>query len=387
MAYTIQQLITQYIFPNLTLVAGQQGVKHEFTAINHGEILDRTDDFHAGELLFTPGYGLQNEEQHLHLIDQLVQRDVRGLVIQLGRYLNHVPPYLCTKANELGFPVLTLSADVTLPMIIQALAPLLSSEETQTWNTVVLKQANEFLERVLKQDAHALFSGQSNHLVRILLLEPGNYASVTEEKWRECFSQILSFLQANCYYCKWSALPGNKYVFLVAHSPEHSPSVIYRLHLKFVSFFEAYGTNYFLGNEYLSWPNRLNLSLLRAANGLTALHEAKAKRGVCTYESIRFISMLSYLRQDSSSIILENQALQQVLNYDKLNRTSYADTLRIYLATSCNIARTAKVLFIHRHTMIKRLEKIAAISGIKLEDYYARIHMSIALMFHDYFAY
>ena len=37
--------------------------------------------------------------------------------------------------------------------------------------------------------------------------------------------------------------------------------------------------------------------------------------------------------------------------------------------------------------MIKRLEKITAISGIKLEDYYARIHMSIALMFHDYFIY
>ena len=35
--------------------------------------------------------------------------------------------------------------------------------------------------------------------------------------------------------------------------------------------------------------------------------------------------------------------------------------------------------------MIKRLEKIEAISGMKLEDYYARLHMSIAIMFHDYF--
>ena len=387
MACTIQELISQCVFPDLNLIAGQNGIGNVVTAINYKDVFDGAEDFRPGELLFTSGYGLRDEGTLSSLITMLCQCDTRGLVVQTGRYVEHIPQKLIDEADRLGFPLLTLPIRIPFSDIVQTLAPLLSPQGDQTWKTAALKQAHVFLEEVLRSDGHMFFPQSGNQIVRILLLEPGNYTSAAEEKWNECFAQILSFLQANCYFCRWRKLSGNKHVFLVAHPPEHSPSVIYRLHLKFVAFFESYGTNYFLGNEYLSAPEQLNSALLRAENGLTALREVKAKRGVCTYESIRFIYMLSYLKQNSSSIILENQALQQVLHYEKLNRTSYADTLRIYLSTSCNIAKTSKILFIHRHTMIKRLEKITAISGIKLEDYYARIHMSIALMFHDYFIY
>jgi DNA-binding PucR family transcriptional regulator len=49
--------------------------------------------------------------------------------------------------------------------------------------------------------------------------------------------------------------------------------------------------------------------------------------------------------------------------------------------------QTARQLFLHRHTLINRLEKIEEISDLHLDDYYSRLYMSIALLLHDYFVY
>lgn len=385
MVFTIQDFVNQHIFSDLKLLAGQKGLRNEITAINSVDILDDLTILHPKELVFTAGYGLQNEKKHVRLIEKLSRREISGLVIQTGRYLDHIPLYLIVLANEYNLPLFSLPASVTLPEIIQKLLPQLNSNQNQEQHENVLKQTIRFLEQNVEKHEQELFPGREDQVVRVFFLEANNYTSVEQNKWEESFSQILSFIQANSYLCLWHKLPEHQYVFLVAHSPEHSPSMMYQLHLKLVYFAGTYGTNYLIGNDFLTSPEYLNLVMMRAAESLNTLHQVKAKRGTCTFDSIYFIIMLSYLRQDSSSVILENSALQQLLKYDKLHKTSYTDTLRLYLASSCNIAKTAKILYIHRHTMIKRLEKISTISGMKLEDYYARLHMSIAIMFHDYF--
>ena len=127
--------------------------------------------------------------------------------------------------------------------------------------------------------------------------------------------------------------------------------------------------------------------LEHAADALNTLHLVQARRGVCPYCNTKFIRMLGQLHRKDSSVVLDNQSLQLLLSYDKINNTNYVQTLRIYLANSCNVTQTARQLFVHRHTLLKRLEKICQIGQVDLDDYYTRVHMSITLLFHDYFVY
>ena len=99
------------------------------------------------------------------------------------------------------------------------------------------------MEQSVEEYKRPLFWEREDQVVRVFFLEQNNYASVDERKWEESFSQILSFIQANSYLCLWHKLPEHQYIFLVAHSPEHSPSMMYLLHLKLVYFAGAYGTN------------------------------------------------------------------------------------------------------------------------------------------------
>ena len=53
---------------------------------------------------------------------------------------------------------------------------------------------------------------------------------------------------------------------------------------------------------------------------------------------------------------------------DKDKGTEYMKTLRIYLDNQCNVMQTSKQLFIHRSTVLYRLDKIKQILGSDLKD-------------------
>ena len=386
MYFTVHDLVTKNIFPDLRIAAGIGGIDNKITSLNSTDILHDPGCFQAGELIFTTGYDFLDELKYTRFLPELAAREIAGLVLQTGRYQSAPPSYFVFLANQLNIPLLTISDNIPFPNILNTLIPLINSDNTPSWSTTLISKAKSFFERCAKEHYSDLFCSDRSQLIRLILIESESYKEVSETKWKDACTQVRSFIQANTYFYKYEELSTGHFAFVVAHEPEDSPSMMYRLHLKFISLSEKSGINFLLGNDYYLVPEQLNVTLQRAAEGLNTLHLLKAKRGVCTYESIQFIRMLSYFRLDESSIFMENQAFKLLHNYDTENGTEYMNTLRIYMSSNCNIARTAKLLFIHRNTLINRLERIGAISGIRLEDYYARIHIMVALMFHDYFS-
>ena len=387
MALTVQSLIGQRVFPSLKLVAGQKGGDNKICWVNNMDIIRSPDTLQPGELLFTTGYGLNDQVSYHDLIAQLSRREVSGLVIQTGTFLDIIPPYLVEQADSLGFPLMTMPDTIGFSEILHVMMPMFSPSQQQGWDDAAMKQAYSFLTQIITSNPEAVFPDHEDQSVQLMLLEAMNYSNTDERQWKETFSQIRSYIQSHSRMCMYYELPQHRYVFFSTHSPEISQAMLYELNIKLTLLSEANGANYYMGTEYLRSPERLFVQLQHAVEGLSTLRQIKARRGVCSYQSIRFIKMLGNLHMNDSSVVLDNQALQLLLSYDKTNSTNYVQTQRIYLSSSCNMTRTANQLFIHRHTLIKRLSKITAICGLDLEDYYTRIYMSIALMFHDYFIY
>ncbi|WMJ83987.1 PucR family transcriptional regulator [Oscillospiraceae bacterium LTW-04] len=388
MAFTIQDLINQRVFPNVKLQAGHKGSKNEIHWINIMEILDAPESVQPGELLFSTGCGLQQQDQHEDLIARLAKRGVSGIAIQIGYYIESIPEYILEQANALDFPVLSLPKNLTFSEILHTMMQLIPSDFKKNWGDNVLKQSYLFLERSLTSRQSEIFPENDDQCVQVLLLAPVNYTNVEEKGWRKCLAQICSFIQSRSRICLCHELPQHKYVFLTTHSShENCLPMLYGLNIKFTLLSEQYGTNYYLGAERLRSPDDLMTTLNHATEALDTLQLIQARRGVCSYDNIRLIKMFGHLHRKDSSVVLDNQPLQVLLNYDKVNNTNYMQTLRIYLSNNCNMTQTAAQLFVHRHTLIKRLSKISSIGGLNLDDYYTRIYMSIALLFHDYFIY
>ena len=64
--------------------------------------------------------------------------------------------------------------------------------------------------------------------------------------------------------------------------------------------------------------------------------------------------------------------------YDKANGGDYLHTLKVYLNNQMNAVKTAQALFIHRATMVYRLDRIRELTGIDFKDPDKMLHLTIS---------
>lgn len=387
MSLTVQDLIQQRIFPGIRIMAGSKGIHNEILWINIMEILDMPQSVQPGELLFTTGYGLDQEETHKNFIPELVKRRISGIAIQVGYYIDAIPRYILNQADDLDFPVLLVPKELTFSEFLHVMIRLIDPKVKTDWSQTLIEQTFNLLIADMAKDLSIASSDEHKQCTQILLLEPVNYIGLEESIWQRIFCEISSFIQANSKSSAYHELPQHRWVFLTTHaSLADFLSMFYRLNIHFALLSEDIGGNCFLGAEQLRRGDLL-VAVRHAVEALTTLHLTKAKRGVCYYGHIDFLKMLGQIHRRESSIVLDNRYLQQLFQYDRINNSKYLQTLRVYLSNNCNVTQTARQLYLHRHTLINRLEKIEEASGLCLDDYYSRLYMSIALLFHDYFVY
>jgi sugar diacid utilization regulator len=73
------------------------------------------------------------------------------------------------------------------------------------------------------------------------------------------------------------------------------------------------------------------------------------------------------------------RTLGGLVAYDQAHRTSLVLTLEAYLAADCNLQRAAERLFVHHKTMRYRLQRIHALSGLRLDRQDDRFNAQLAL--------
>lgn len=71
--------------------------------------------------------------------------------------------------------------------------------------------------------------------------------------------------------------------------------------------------------------------------------------------------------------------LRRLFAHDRGSTTSYVQTLRVYLKHNMNVTHTAQALYIHRSTLIDRLERIRALLDEDLEDPDERLRLEMVL--------
>ena len=65
--------------------------------------------------------------------------------------------------------------------------------------------------------------------------------------------------------------------------------------------------------------------------------------------------------------------------YDRQQNADLVHTLEIFFTQLGNLSRTAEAMHLHRNTLIYRLERIATILGVDLDDAEVRLRLQLAL--------
>ncbi|MBQ8975660.1 MAG: helix-turn-helix domain-containing protein [Oscillospiraceae bacterium] len=89
---------------------------------------------------------------------------------------------------------------------------------------------------------------------------------------------------------------------------------------------------------------------------------------VCPYGEIAVRHMTDTLYSVLPAELITHPAVAKLRRYDAQNRGELLETLRCYLENEQNTLRTARELFIHKNTLLYRLDRISKLTGLDLDS-------------------
>lgn len=116
---------------------------------------------------------------------------------------------------------------------------------------------------------------------------------------------------------------------------------------------------------------------------LTALNNSFLEYKLYKEEDYKII--LPFLEIDKNILFsFLNEKIAKLYHYDLINKTNYIDTLYAYILNERSLNEASKILYLHKNTILYRLDKIKNIANINLENYNEKLSyiFSIVLLYY-----
>ncbi|MDO5563706.1 MAG: PucR family transcriptional regulator [Eubacteriales bacterium] len=131
-----------------------------------------------------------------------------------------------------------------------------------------------------------------------------------------------------------------------------------------------------IGRNYKRVEN-LKLSLQEAVQA------SKINNNKYLFEEMGILRILSNDQINGEYILLYNEYLKPIIEYDKKKQLDLLNTIKVYLEESGNAKAMSRILHVHYNTIPYRLEKIKKISNIDLNNSNDRFLIQILLKIYE----
>ena len=102
--------------------------------------------------------------------------------------------------------------------------------------------------------------------------------------------------------------------------------------------------------------------------------------GVWSFERLGYLAWLNNLPAGLKAANPYARLVKEIAAYDADHSTAYLATLEASLQNQFNHSRTAQALFIHRNSLLKRLDRIQELWGIDFQDSQALLNLHLAIL-------
>ncbi|MGY2193868.1 PucR family transcriptional regulator [Pseudomonas pergaminensis] len=395
MNLTIAEVLALPGLESMHLRAGaaglENGVRWPYVAENSGI----AEWVLGGELVFVTGINHPRDEANLlQLLDEACQRQVAGLVILTGpAYIQAIPQRLLEAAEAAGMPLIEQPYSLKMVLVTQAIgSALIQSEQLG-------RSRHDVLERLLTGDYQSLD----------LLLHRGVQLGLTlAGHWQVVQLQLegseLLFAQGDAAYVEaqlaWQHdAISRRLRQLSAGLPVLGRAGQWTLLLPAPDAVAALANR----QQLAGWLNPLNLRLAplklfiglsaaahpparlaqaqdEARQALAAARRFSERAGLCVYDELGVLKLLSGVRDRALLDHFLNERLGPLLRHDAHHGPSLMPTLEAWFHENGNLVAAAQRLAVHRNTLTHRVQRIEALCGLTLDNAYDRLDIGIALM-------
>ena len=104
------------------------------------------------------------------------------------------------------------------------------------------------------------------------------------------------------------------------------------------------------------------------------------EKGVREYYDCALSDLTALYRDSLLRRLAIHPALERLREYDSRKSTDFYHILRVYLQCERNRVLTAKMLFVHKNTLVYRLKKIVEMFGLDLDSAYEREYLAVSFL-------
>lgn len=379
-------LLSLNIFKTIKLVAGERGIYKTISWPYICQSIDFEQWVNGRELMFLTGMGMALDEYTLiQFVNKCIAKDIAGVVILTGsEYLEAIPQSVINVADEVGLPLFEMPWQLKLIDVSKEIANyLMTSNLNQNRDNELLK-ALLFSDDLDELKIRHLISKYPIHIATKAFVANFNLG---EEEVLEA-DILANKIKSNFEEKGLRGLVGT-----------HEKCISCVLFVKDVDDYRRSKEILKTVHQDLIKNRSITLSIGRQSKSLLELNKSykEANRAYklarCNdwnlikvdYETLGFYKVLFEI----NDLEMLREYAQKVLgNLMQSERSiELLETLRVYLMNDCNLVKTSKALFIHRNTLIYRLNKIKNQLKGDLEEPLFKNELMNVMMIGDYLKY
>ncbi|RDY28544.1 PucR family transcriptional regulator [Romboutsia weinsteinii] len=384
-------LLSLNIFKDIKLVAGKNGIYKNISWPYICQTLDFSQWVNGGELMFLTGMGMNlSNHKLINLIYECSKKDISGLVILTSsEYIDCISDEVIEVADKENLPLFDMP-----------------------WNIKLIDVNKEIANYIMESN---LNKNKENELLRELLLS----YKLDKEKIKNLINYSKFSLDTSAYVASFNLIDkceekhiSTEYIMNMIKAmidknnirsiiDYYDNCIICIVALDSNSDFNRSKDLLKLVYEKISGYINVSLSIGNIRDNLVEVRDSyyesiKAFKlyrcnnwdlDIIDYNSQGFYKILFEVKDFKKLRIYCDEILGRILDYDKNKSADLLGTLRCYLINNCNLIKTSSELFIHRNTLIYRLNKIRTILDSNLEDPIFKNELMNALMIYNYLKY
>lgn len=387
----VRDLLKLDTFKDFELVSGESGLDRGVSWPNVAQTVSIREWLVGGDVILMSGVGLKITDEFLtDIVIQAADGRAACIIMLINpEHIASIPQAAIDEAVKRGLAVFAAPWETKLSRVIGSVSMLVSNDRLEE------RKHSEFLDRLLSGEINHDDSAYRQSMEKYGLLGEKAVAVIDykfDEKYLQTENQayyndrvmrkMISLFEQ--YFGKINYLNQyNRQAFIISADNTEEKDIVNTIRTIYNIFIKENKTVH------------VRIGIGEIAQGLEGLKKSYDqsriarktinKSGVMFYKELGIYQLLFYIDDTSKIDDYVKEILNPLLIYDKKNNQNLIDTLREYLKCGQNVSQASQNLYIHRNTMIKRVEKIEELLGCSIKNAEVTNQLYNAVKIYDLF--
>lgn len=399
MMNSIDQLMSLPELKDLKLIGGMGGTFNTVRWVHVVENSDILEYVQKDELIIMTGVALQGEKNLIEYVNGLIDKKASGLIINIGKYIPKVPQYLIDFANENNFPIFEIPWEINLADITKIICGDIVKRHLEESKYQDLLMNIIYSNNISFEDFNAVFSVPGNNLLssfRILIIQAEQLDVYMERKEikgeknvliiKDTFLRLVNSAALGYLWKPISFLQNDSVVLLLLNERERSINIKMLMDLMR----ECINTNLLdlivnigVGNMYEDY-SQIRKSYSEAEKALKVIKAERMADADMFYSKIGVYKLLTAVNDFNLMKEYYGETVGKLEAYDMQNKTDFLNIIKVFLQENGNYMRTAQKLYMHKNTLMYKINKIQEILKQDFSDYKVRQEYYIGFLIKAY---